>query len=71
MTDIVNAAITNGNVNFQTNQNTKWSITFANNEGRKGRLLPLGNGNYLLQGERPYYFSASQVIYMTISGDQS
>lgn len=71
MTDLVTAAIANGKVNFEADKNTKWTITFANNESRKGTLVSLGSGNYLLVNKRPYYFSAAQVIYMTIAEDQS
>lgn len=71
MSDVVSSAITNSAVNFQTTANTRWTITFTNNEVRKGQLTSLGGGSYLLQGQRPHYFSAAQVVYMTMSGDQS
>ncbi|KQQ93639.1 hypothetical protein [Massilia sp. Leaf139] len=72
MVDIVTAATIHGSQNFDTNGNTKWTITFTNNESRKGQVVSLGNGTFMLNGDqRVYYFSAEQVVYMTISDVQA
>jgi hypothetical protein len=67
MTNVVSTAITNGTINYQTSPQTKWLVTFTNNESRKGTLLDLGGGTFLLEGSNPYYFSADQVVYLTPS----
>lgn len=72
MSDVVSAAISHAAANLSANKQTRWAVTFVNNETRTGTLQPLGNGNYAIHGKPSiYFFPAVQVAYLTVSADQS
>jgi hypothetical protein len=70
MTDIVTSATIHANLQHATDKETIWTVTFTNNETRSGTLMSIGNSDYVLnKGDRAYYFSAAQVVYLYPSVD--
>lgn len=71
MSDAVFTAIHHAAKNFDTTAETKWVVDLANHETLRGTITSLGGHVYLLRASQPFYFSADQVVSLTISRDQS
>ena len=67
MRDVISTAILNSQVHHATNGETRWAVTFVNNETWVGPIEKLGTVYVVYDDRAPIYFSADQVIYLTIA----
>jgi hypothetical protein len=67
MRDLISTAILDSQVHGHANGQTRWQLTFVNNETWTGAIERLGSV-YVLHGDNAsIYFCASQVIYLMIA----
>lgn len=67
MRDVISTAIFNSQVQHATNGQTRWAVTFVNNETWVGSIEKLGAVYVIYDDRAPVYFSPDQVIYLTIA----
>jgi hypothetical protein len=67
MRDVISTAILNSQVQHATNGETRWAVTFVNNETWVGPIEKLGTVYVIYDDRAPLYFSADQVIYLTLA----
>ena len=67
MRDVISTAILNSQVQHATNGETRWAVTFVNNETWVGPIEKLGTVYVIYDDRAPIYFSAEQVIYLTVA----
>jgi len=67
MRDVISTAILDSQVQHATNGETRWAVTFVNNETWTGPIEKLGTVYVIYDDRTPVYFSADQVIYLTIA----
>ena len=70
MRDVISIAINSGQTRHSTNGQTRWKVTFVNNETWVGPIEKLGNAYVIYDDEAPIYFSADQVIYLTMTSSE-
>ena len=67
MRDVISTAILNSQVQHATTGETRWAVTFVNNETWVGPIEKLGSVYVIYDDRTPIYFSADQVIYLRIA----
>jgi hypothetical protein len=67
MRDVISTAILDSQVHHATSGETRWAVTFVNNETWVGPIEKLGTVYVIYDDRAPIYFSAEQVIYLTIA----
>ena len=67
MRDLISTAILNSQVHGRANGQTRWHVTFVNNETWTGSIEKLGPAYVLYGDQAAIYFCASQVIYLMIA----
>lgn len=67
MRDVISTAILNSQIQRGTNGQTRWEVTFVNNETWVGPIEKLGETYVLYDDRASIYFCANQVIYLTVA----
>lgn len=66
MSTFLFALLDHAHQHLNTSSETRWAVTFVNNETRFGQITEIRNGTCLLRDEigDAYYFDTRNVLYM-------